>query len=924
MNAHALVLSFAVLATVAATQTPAAELAAIVAVEEQERDLAKAEAMYREALAGKALSAEARTLANLRLGELLHRLGRTDDAKPFLAAGGSTGAVSDLRRGSGQDAERDKALREKAHEVVKQVLETNRGGVGPDTVIHGLSKDEADQLLWLGQAAVPEAIAALEGLAVANGFDPRTIQGLGAFLWRVGGRQGADFLGRARDIPRLAPYLAHTACSLRNDEMELVAIDYLRHANEELAIAVLDGTAWGAPLATRLDHATIIDVLGRGAVAKRERLLRLAPVIRLEPAAIPAFVAVIRAALASSEPRLGAAAQQVIGLSQIAGSTAGTELLFEVLPQLPPGLDYQEPNHMPEQKTERTSWRGRYAATAAARQVTKLDTCIRALGKVTDPDDKKVRWLERRILEVGNALDASAVPLLLAWWDLGYSFDAWVWGGKVTTENAAELFTRFSRVRDSARNTFLACFEDIELPASMFAALRDQADALGAKWNERLGKLMPRTGNADAATWIRTAMQTDPKEAWTYWALLELGRRNRQEAVRAAMRESIETVPQENPDLRAALLLALLAMGDEPALQLAIANVVKSAPAPHPYAPVAPGKTEPRHDPITPLAYLLQREPQPPHGIPVDKIIGLLPAIAEMPSRAWSSVSVRDTNLLRVPDEVLVAGVAAGVGGTWGPRNEHDHGWTWNRALAWRIAKEPADGPLHRWFDEALRTRSPGFQVLLDFNGDELARVRPQLDALIAGDDADLAQAIVERLESQNQPVDFVALLGTKHQGLRTLALHRAADAGTLPVGEALRALNEGYQRDELVRYLGARVAVEAIPTLLGLLKDPEEQLRTRAAEALTRIRFFHEQQAHWDRVAKGLDASPASAAEKLLLQAKPGAPKEQRLLAIQSLGTLGVPEALPFLIEWTQDADATVQQAAKAAITQIHLHPRK
>jgi hypothetical protein len=72
---------------------------------------------------------------------------------------------------------------------------------------------------------------------------------------------------------------------------------------------------------------------------------------------------------------------------------------------------------------------------------------------------------------------------------------------------------------------------------------------------------------------------------------------------------------------------------------------------------------------------------------------------------------------------------------------------------------------------------------------------------------------------------------------------------------------------------------------LIPLLRDPVEHVRQQAAESLTRIRFYHEQQAHWDRALEGLDASPASAAEKLLLQAKPDQPRAQRLLALQSLG---------------------------------------
>ncbi|MFT4516281.1 MAG: HEAT repeat protein [Planctomycetota bacterium] len=123
---------------------------------------------------------------------------------------------------------------------------------------------------------------------------------------------------------------------------------------------------------------------------------------------------------------------------------------------------------------------------------------------------------------------------------------------------------------------------------------------------------------------------------------------------------------------------------------------------------------------------------------------------------------------------------------------------------------------------------------------------------------------------------------------------------------------------------MGATVHKPAVAGLIELLRDTESHVRTVAADALTRIRFYHQQQTHWDRVLKGLDASPASATEKLLVQAKPDAKKEQRLLAIKSLGVLGATEALPFLIDWTQDADKDIAGAAKAAITKIHLSPRK
>ena len=42
-------------------------------------------------------------------------------------------------------------------------------------------------------------------------------------------------------------------------------------------------------------------------------------------------------------------------------------------------------------------------------------------------------------------------------------------------------------------------------------------------------------------------------------------------------------------------------------------------------------------------------------------------------------------------------------------------------------------------------------------------------------------------------------------------------------------------------------------------------------------------------------------------------------LMAIRSLGTLGVPEALPFLIRSSQDGDEEIAAAAKAAVAAIN-----
>ena len=76
-----------------AVQDPQKELAAVIAVEEQERDLAKAEKLYREAIAGGKLSAPALQLAQVRLADLLQKLGRDKEAADLREAAAKAGPI---------------------------------------------------------------------------------------------------------------------------------------------------------------------------------------------------------------------------------------------------------------------------------------------------------------------------------------------------------------------------------------------------------------------------------------------------------------------------------------------------------------------------------------------------------------------------------------------------------------------------------------------------------------------------------------------------------------------------------------------------------------------------------------------------------------------------------------------------------------
>jgi hypothetical protein len=248
------------------------------------------------------------------------------------------------------------------------------------------------------------------------------------------------------------------------------------------------------------------------------------------------------------------------------------------------------------------------------------------------------------------------------------------------------------------------------------------------------------------------------------------------------------------------------------------------------------------------------------------------------------------------------------------------------RRISDRTPETPGRAELVGWIEKVLASDSVDLRrrALNALGYDDVSLCQPAIDARLEDSDSQCAAMAFTMLCAAGVAHGDAWLqraLKNQHAIVRSRAIERiATDIGAAAEARVLPfAKDESMAvRLEAAKYLGTVVSKAAVPDLIAMLKDRDETVRTAAAEALTRIRFFHEQQAHWDRVLKGLDASPASAAEKLLLQAKPGAAREQRLLALQSLGALGQPEALPFLIEWTQDKDTDLAAAARAATLQI------
>jgi HEAT repeat protein len=118
---------------------------------------------------------------------------------------------------------------------------------------------------------------------------------------------------------------------------------------------------------------------------------------------------------------------------------------------------------------------------------------------------------------------------------------------------------------------------------------------------------------------------------------------------------------------------------------------------------------------------------------------------------------------------------------------------------------------------------------------------------------------------------------------------------------------------------LGAVFDRRAIPVLVELLQDPVEGVRGLAKKSLDSLQYAFEQKEKWKRVLEGAGLDSTNAAEALVKQAAAGQPKATRIVAIESLGTLGVAETLPVLIQFMGDGDAEVAAAATEAVTRIN-----
>jgi HEAT repeat protein len=118
---------------------------------------------------------------------------------------------------------------------------------------------------------------------------------------------------------------------------------------------------------------------------------------------------------------------------------------------------------------------------------------------------------------------------------------------------------------------------------------------------------------------------------------------------------------------------------------------------------------------------------------------------------------------------------------------------------------------------------------------------------------------------------------------------------------------------------LGRLLDRDAFPALIEALRDPDPGVRTAAEAALDAIQGYHDRIDRWKKWLRESEIDADSAAEALLAQAGASNPREVRLAAIRSLGTLAVPETLPILIRMMTESDPDIARAAREAVERIN-----
>jgi hypothetical protein len=936
-----------------------AQLARAQLIEEQEGDLRSAEREYRALLDNKAAGA-VHAEAALRLGRMLWRLDKKDDGRPFLeravAAGGAVAAAATaVLQGQGPEGKQAQEIAEKAKDAIDRLTE-HKPPVG----------DPAADLTWLGPAAMPTILRELEALragAIAQLPSVLTpsMQGV---LERLENHKVPPEKPNANDVVRGAVRLARAAWAIGGADAErwlraaaadgdlqwrrIVALG-AKGAHESLlpvAALLLDDRdpegyvpVFALQLADRLPPERIVQLFAsnvpltresaRLAMESRSEFLRGSAVAdgamqRLEPLLVKT--------LENPDPQVARQAFRFLGM--VAAASLRASLLYlQWLPRVPV-FEVSEVLHPVP--------------------LAPLVDAARALGAVNPADGRDERRFAllqpiSAALSQNRENSVEGVCELVA---LGYERlrPGTVWlplvvpmaSSDAELQKIAELLPVCSQPFSVSQ-----ALADRDLPAAVADPLQKRLELVLA--NERpqpaarnvtatprnpstseayfLLLALGRTGSTSVLPLLRATIERRPDLlAEVAEAAYGLSLRNDDPSINALLRDLMVIEPLQ-PNTRGALFAELARRGDAEAIsrfarayQLGLLGSTRLSAA---------GVNIPRTGVGWLSSYWENGQSHKLHGFDDAQLAAAWRAVLEGPAvmQALADASRVGRDLPRVALQPVTEALLAHVDQLSGAKVTQYGNINWQRSIlltvTGMVTDSAEDAPCRAIVARLCAHPEWGKTV---FEG----LVAPQVIASMADDLRKLLGGpngleAMQRLNYGGITLTTDELLtclrgsDNRYEFLEQLR----PDAPPEIVREVVGMLKTGDARVRAgaCTALGRFLNADAVPALLPMLRDPDASVVMAATEALEKIRLYHEQKAYWDQFQAGITTGRESATAKLLIQAKPGAPKEQRLLALRSLAALGAPEALPYLIEWTHDADAEVAQAAKDAIGTIHQH---
>ena len=926
--------------------TPQAALARAQLLEQQEGDLAQAEQAYRALLAAPDAAAVHGAVA-LRLGKLLWRLERREEAQPLLAqavaAGGDIAAQAQaLLQGQGPDAQQEAARKERAQMLITRLgdlLHQRRDEKGNliDADRSSRVEQELDALGATAAEALAEFLQKDVPLQWADGSPDHYVRALSAAAWRIGHPPAQQVLMGIADTGSVERRVFHAECATRTKiaaDMEPVLLRFATAPDPTGEVWPHVANAFGQLNVARLGSLIENEAVGIRAAALSAlagRWTSLPDTQRND--LIRERSAAIRTATRATDRRLRGSAWQLIDFCLRAGPTAGTFLFLAEIEHAPTTLASEHSPGWPLLRDD--AWL--QAAAAAAKRMGPFPA---ENHRVPGPQATLLRllrgndWSGAPSQRTRASVDA-AITLL----DLGYGVESPSWLTTAGWLADEEQFARMIATTPRIQGPWMELFTTRRLPASALPTLQNMvadqlrggSTAFARQMESRSVRGVSRgvitkvsvpmlhwaagTQRPEVAIWLGELAAAEPTLAHHCASLLadladakvvealpplrtmlvwegneenELNETERNRIFAALTKagdvEAIPLFPRayelglasgESSDLRVGINFLCEGHGYQgAALRQCWQTLLDSAAAPRV------------------LADLASRLPetQAP-ALVLDLIADHLATFA----------ATRDeqNSKHKLPKSI---GAAFGQLTKALPEGSPLHA-AMRRMLG---ASEPEPGlavfphlraPVARQFAaEGLailrRTNTPGMIEVLVRNGIELTVD----DWRVALQSENMRVHALQRLPtgaSANGALraDIEALLTDRHEGIRSIAC------------------------DTMQRLFGS----DAVPALLPLLQDRDEDVRKRARAALDQLRQDAEQRAFWSEAGTGIDLRPQAAASRLLQQAKAGEPKEQRLLAVRSLAILGAAEALPYLIDLTKDQDQELAAAARAAIAAIH-----